>query len=152
VASGNPARADDPGEPRHHGVAAPEHIGGLVDRLINGSTVVFVWAGFNAVYTLILIGFTTTGFVGGAGGAGIQGFLMYAVFTVLIALVGVVVWRGGRRRKGLRVPPRPAVALLLAVAVGMAWLGFALGNWLSMLAAGAFLAAMILEFYPRPRP
>jgi hypothetical protein len=148
---GNPASGSDPSgdiiEPQ------PPESGeyGLVDRFVTGSTVVFIWAAFNALLAFILVGFTVSGLIGGASRAGPQGFIMYVISTVLVFLIGLVVWLNRHRRKGLREPMRPAVAVFLAVTVGVSWLGLAFGLWLAIVAAGALLAAIILEFYPRER-
>lgn len=123
-----------------------------MQRWINGWTVVFIWAVFNTLLTSILAGFTMSGFIGGAGPAGAQGFIMYAVSSTVVFLIGVAVWLGRRRRKGLRVPPRPGAALLLAVAVALGWLGLAFGIWLAIVGAVTLLAATILELYPREHP
>jgi hypothetical protein len=123
-----------------------------VERWINGSTVVFIWAVFNTLLTFILVGFTTSGFVGGASGAGAQGYIMYAISSALVFLIGLAVWLGRRRRKGLRMPIRPGTALLLAVAVALAWLGLPFGIWLAVVGTATLLAAIVLEFYPRERP
>jgi hypothetical protein len=124
---------------------------GLVDRFVTGSTVVFIWAVFNTLLTLILVGFTVSGLVGGASRVGPQGYIMYAISSVLVFLIGLVVWLTRHRRKGMREPMRPAVAVFLAVTVGVSWLGLAFGIWLAAVAGAAFLAAIILEFYPRER-
>lgn len=123
-----------------------------MDRWLSGSAVVFIWAAFNALLASILAGFTASGFIGGAGPAGAQGFIMYAISSTAVFLIGVAVWLGRRRRKGLRIPARPAAALLLATAVALAWLGLAFGIWLAILGAAPFLAAAVLELYPRERP
>jgi hypothetical protein len=125
---------------------------GLVDRWVNGSTVVFIWAVFNTLLTFILVGFTESGLIGGASGAGAQGAIMYAASSALVFLIGLAVWLGRRRRRGLRVPFRPGAALLVAVAVALAWLGLPFGIWLAVVGAVVFFAAVILELYPRERP
>jgi drug/metabolite transporter (DMT)-like permease len=132
--------------------AAGETAGISVQRWINGWTVVFIWAVFNTLLASILAGFTASGYIGGAGSAGSEGFIMYAVSATLVFLIGVVVWLGRRRQKGLRIPSRPGAALLLAVAVALAWLGLAFGVWIAIVGATAFLAAIILELYPREHP
>jgi hypothetical protein len=148
---GSPAGDSDPGfdimEPQ------PPDSGeyGLVDRFVNGSTVVFIWGVFNTLLAFILVGFTASGFVGGASRVGPQGFIMYLVSSALVFLIGVVVWLA-RRRKGLRVPLRPGAALLLAVAVALAWLGLAFGIWLAIVGAVTLFAAILFEFYPREHP
>jgi hypothetical protein len=57
-----------------------------------------------------------------------------------------------RRRAGLRVPPRPAAAVMLAVAVAVSWLGLAFGTWAPLLAIAPLVAAIVLELYPREHP
>jgi hypothetical protein len=148
---GNPASGSDPSyditEPQ------PPESGeyGLVDRFVTGSTVVFIWGIFNTLLAFILVGFTVSGLVGGASRVGPQGYIMFASSSALVFLIGLVVWLGRRRRTGLREPMRPAVAVFLALTVGMGWLGLALGIWLAVVAAAPLLAALILEFYPRER-
>jgi hypothetical protein len=152
VSSGNPASgsypSDDAIEPQ------PPDSGeyGLEDRFINGSTVVFVWAVFNTLLALILVGFTVSGFVGGAGRVGPQGYIMYAISTALVFLIGLVVWLTRHRRKGLREPVRPGAAVLLAAAAALAWLGLAFGLWLTIIGAVTLFAAFLLEVYPRAHP
>jgi hypothetical protein len=154
VSSANPASGGNPGPGREILEPRPRDSGeyGLIDRWVNGSTVVFIWAVFNAMLTLILVGFTTSGFIGGASRAGVQGFVMYAISSALVFVIGLVVWLGRRRREGLRVPLRPGAALLLAVAIALAWLGLAFGIWLTIVGAVTLFAAIILELYPRERP
>lgn len=123
-----------------------------MERWLSGTTVVLIWGAFNTVLASILAGFTASGTVGGAGPAGALAFGIYGSSTTLIFLIALVVWSGRRRQQGLRVPPRPAAALLLAVGVAMAWAGLAVGPWVAYMAAAPLLAALVLEAYPRPRP
>lgn len=119
---------------------------------MNSTTAVFLWAAFNTMNTAILAGFTASGFIGGAGPAGAQGFIMYAIASTLIFLIGLVVWAGRGRRAGLRVPPRPAAAMMLALTVAVSWIGLALGAWVTYLAFVPLVAAVVMEFYPREHP
>lgn len=123
-----------------------------MERWLTGTTVVLVWGAFNAMLAAILAGFTASGFVGGAGPAGALAFILYGASTTLVFLIAVGVWAGKRQRTGLRVPPRPGAALLLAVAVGVSWLGLAFGPWPAFLAVAPLAAAIVLELYPRERP
>lgn len=123
-----------------------------MERWFSGTSVVLIWGAFNTILAAILAGFTASGTVGGAGPAGALAFGIYASSTTLIFLIGLTVWSGRRRVPGRRVPPRPAAALLLAVAVAMAWTSLAVGPWAAYLAAGPLLAALVLELYPRTRP
>lgn len=66
-------------------------------------------------------------------------------------LIGLGVWAGRRRQRGLSVPPRPAAALLLTAGVALAWTGLAVGAWAAYVAAAPPLAALLLAFYPRGR-
>jgi hypothetical protein len=50
------------------------------------------------------------------------------------------------------VPPRPAAAVMLAVAVAVSWLGLAFGTWAPLLAIAPLVAAIVLELYPREHP
>jgi hypothetical protein len=122
-----------------------------VERWLTGTTVVLLWGAFNAMLAAILAGFTASGFVGGAGPAGALAFSLYAASTTLVFLIALVVWAGKRRRAGLRVPPRPGAAVLLAVAVAVSWLGLALGPWAAVMAVAPLTAAVVLELYPRER-
>lgn len=123
-----------------------------MERWLTGTTVVLLWGAFNAMLAAILAGFTASSFIGGAGPAGALAFSLYAISTTLVFLVALVVWAGKRRRAGLRVPPRPAAAVMLAVAVAMSWLGLAFGPWAPLLAIAPLVAAIVLELYPREHP
>ena len=123
-----------------------------MERWLTATTVVLLWGAFNAMLAAILAGFTASGFVGGAGPAGALSFILYGASTTLVFLIALAVWAGKRRRAGLRVPPRPSAALLLAVAVAMSWLGLAFGPWPALLAIAPMAAAIVSEFYPREHP
>ena len=123
-----------------------------MERWLTGTTVVLVWGGFNAILAAVLAGFTAAGIVGGAGPAGSLAFILYGVSATGVFLIALGVWAGKRRRAGVRVPPRPAVALLLAVAVAVSWVGLALGLWAVFLAAAPLAAAVVMELYPREHP
>jgi hypothetical protein len=122
-----------------------------MERWFTGTSVVLIWGGFNTVLAAVLAGFTASGTVGGAGPAGALAFVIYAASTTLVFLIGLGVWAGRRRQRGLNVPPRPGAALLLAAGVALAWTGLAVGAWAAYLAAGLLLAALVFEFYPRGR-
>jgi hypothetical protein len=122
-----------------------------MERWFTGTSVVLIWGGFNTVLAAVLAGFTASGTVGGAGPAGALAFVIYAASTTLVFLIGLGVWAGQRRQRGLNVPPRPGAALLLAAGVALAWTGLAVGAWAAYLAAGLLLTALVFEFYPRGR-
>ncbi|HVT66615.1 MAG TPA: hypothetical protein VHF26_02620, partial [Trebonia sp.] len=96
--------------------------------------------------------FTASGTVGGAGPAGALAFAIYGASTTLVFLIALGIWATRRRRRGLREPPHPGSAVLLALAVAVAWTGLAVGAWAAYMAVAALLAAAVLEFYPRDRP
>ena len=123
-----------------------------MERWLTGTTVVLVWGAFNAMLAAVLAGFTAAGIAGGAGPAGALAFILYAASTTAVFAIALGVWAGKRRRGGMRVPPRPGAALLLAVAVAMSWLGLAFGPWPAFLAAAPLAAAVVCEFYPREHP
>jgi hypothetical protein len=122
-----------------------------MDRWLTGTTVTFIWGGINAMLAAILAGFTASGFIGGAGPAGALAFILYGASTTAVFLIALLVWAGKRRRAGLRVPPRPAAALLLAGAVAVSWLALALGPWVAALAVPLLVAAVAVELYPGER-
>lgn len=123
-----------------------------MDRWLTGTTVVLLWGAFNAILAAVLAGFTAAGLVGGAGPAGALSFVLYGAATTGVFAIALVVWAGKHRRGGSRVPPRPVAAVLLAVAVAVAWLGLPFGAWPAFLALPALLAAIVCELYPRERP
>lgn len=123
-----------------------------MERLLTGTTVVLLWGAFNTMLSSILAGFTASGFDGTAGSPGALAYSLYAVSTSLVFVIAFAVWLGKRRHAGLRVPPRPGAAILLALAVGMSWLGLALGFWVTVIAAVPLVAAIVMETYPRERP
>lgn len=120
--------------------------------LTSATTVVLIWGAFNTVVALVLAGFTGSGLDGSAGKPGFMEFGIYACAATLIFLVALAVRVGRRRSRGLNQSPRAASALLLAVGVGIAWTGLAVGEWAAFLAAPLLLTALIYEFYPRVRP
>jgi hypothetical protein len=122
-----------------------------MDRWLTGTTVTFIWGGVNAILAAILAGFTASGFIGGAGPAGALAFILYGASTTAVFVIALLVWAGKRRRAGPRVPPRPAAALLLALAVAVSWLGLALGPWVTALAVPALVAVVVVELYPGER-
>lgn len=123
-----------------------------MERLYSGGGVVILWATFIGVLALLLGGFTAAGLVGGADHAGALEFSIYAVSVTGMFAIGFAIKFARSRLRGLRGSPRPASALLAALAVAMAWLGLALGEWVSVMAAAVGLAALVFEFYPRTRP
>ena len=123
-----------------------------MERWMSGWSAVIIWGAFNTVLVLILAGFTASGFIGGAGTSGILEFSLYVVSVAAIFLIGLLVWLGKRRIRGLRVPPRPAASLLLALGIALICVGLAYGWWVAMLGAAPILAALVLELYPRERP
>ncbi len=124
-----------------------------MERLFSSATgVVLLWGAFNTVLAVTLAGFTAAGIDHAAGQGGFLAFAIYAVSATLVFLVALAVWAGRRRRGAANVSPRPAAALLLAVSVGLAWLGVGIGGWMLYPAAAALLIACVYEFYPRTRP
>lgn len=123
-----------------------------MERLYSGAGVVLLWASFNAVLALILGGFTAAGLVGGADHAGALAFSIYAVSVTGVYAIGFLIQFVRSRLRGLKEPPRPASALLAALAVAMAWTGLALGEWASIMAVAVGVTALVFEFYPRTGP
>lgn len=64
-------------------------------------------------------------------------------------------WMVRRRRplaRGLRIPARPAAAVLLATGVALIWLGLPFGAWLPVVAVLPLTAALIMEISARRPP
>jgi hypothetical protein len=120
-----------------------------MERWLTATTVVLLWGAFNAILAGVLAGFTAAGLVGGAGPAGVLSFILYGAATTGVFAIALGVWAGRRRGAGTSLPPRPAAALLLAVAVAMSWLGLAFGPWIAFLAVAPLTAAVVCELYPR---
>lgn len=120
-----------------------------MERWLTATTVVLLWGAFNAILAAVLAGFTVAGIVGGAGSAGALSFILYGASATAVFVIALAVWAGKYRRPGPRVPPRPASAVLLAIAVSMSWLALAFGPWPAYLAAAPLTAALVFELYPR---
>jgi hypothetical protein len=74
----------------------------------------------------VLIGFTAA-----RSGPGLD-IVLYCAAATLVFALALLAWRAWRRNReplgrGLRVPARPAAALLLAAAVVLIWLGLPFG-------------------------
>jgi hypothetical protein len=78
----------------------------MMDRWLTGTTVTFVWGGFNAILAAVLAAFTASGFADGAGPAGALAFILYGAATTAVFLIALLIWAAKWRRAGLRVPPR----------------------------------------------
>ncbi len=121
----------------------------MMDRLFTAPAVVFFWGVLNALMTGLLIGFVVSGF-----GGSMTVVAIYASATGLVFLLALLTWLARRRRRqaaarGLRLPPRPAAALMLAIAFTLLWLGLPFGEWVPMLAAGPLIAAIMMEISAR---
>jgi hypothetical protein len=100
------------------------------------------------VLVAILVGFTAV-----RSGLGLD-IVLYAASAALVFAVAVAVWLTRRRdgqplARGLRLPSRPAAALLLAVGVALIWLGLPFGAWLPMAAAVPLVGALAMEIAAR---
>ena len=123
-----------------------------MERWLSGTSVVLIWGALNTILAAVLAGFTAAGRVGGAGPAGALAFAIYAASATLVFLIALAVWAGRRGLRGLKQPPRPATAVMLALAVAMAWIALAVGPWAAYMAAAPLLVALVLEVYPRTSP
>src|SRR5205814_4768371 len=104
-----------------------------VERGLSAAAVVAIWGIFNMVLVAVLIGFTAV-----RSGPGLD-IVLYAASAALVFAVAAAVWLARHRdrqplARGLRLPSRPAAALLLAVGVALIWLGLPFGAWLPMVA------------------
>jgi hypothetical protein len=117
-----------------------------MERRLSPAAVVVIWGIANVVLAAVLAGFTV------AKSAGLLVIDLYCASAAIVFGVAVLVWLARRRRplaRGLRVPARPAAALLLAVGVALIWLGLAFGAWLPIIAVVPLAAALILELSAR---
>jgi hypothetical protein len=123
-----------------------------MERLLSGPVVVAVWGLMNVVALALLAGFLGAGFLGD-----MVELYIYIGSALLVFLLALLAWLARRRRRqalarGLTVPPRPASALMLALAFTLVWLGLPFGMWVPILAAFPLGAAALMEFYARLGP
>jgi hypothetical protein len=107
-------------------------------------TVVALWAAMLGLLVALDAGFGNNTVVLEVSGSS-AGFVFLLAGTV---------WLDRRLRPDrgyLRQPTRVGSVVLFAVAVTLAWLGFAFGAWLMMVAAVPFIAAVGLEAAARRR-
>lgn len=120
-----------------------------MERRFSPAAVVVIWGIANLLLAAVLAGFTV------AKSVGLLVIDLYCASAALVFGVAVLVWLVRRRRplaRGLRVPARPAAALLLAVGVALIWLGLPFGAWLPIIAVMPLTAALILELTARRAP
>jgi hypothetical protein len=113
-----------------------------VERRFSAAAVVVIWGISNLLLAAVLTGYTV------AKSTGMHVVDLYAAAVGLVLLIALLAWLVRRRRplaRGLRVPARPAAAVLLAPGVALIWLGLPLGAWLPMVAVMPLTAALILE-------
>jgi hypothetical protein len=118
-----------------------------MERTFSAAVVVLIWGVMNALMVALLAGFVTSGF-----GGGMFVVAVYCASAGLVFLVALLVWLGQRWQpwlRGLRVPPRPASALLLAAGAALIWLALPFGSWVAMLAVFPLGAAAIMEITAR---
>jgi hypothetical protein len=110
--------------------------------------VVAIWGIANAALIAVLIGF-----VAARSGPGLD-IALYCASAALVFALALLAWLARRRdrepfERGLRVPARPAAAVLLAAGVALIWLGLPFGAWLPMAAVVPLTAALIMEIAAR---
>lgn len=120
-----------------------------MERLFSAPVVVAIWGLMNALMAALLLGFVSAGL-----GGSMVVVEIYGAAAALVFLLAVLVWLARRRRReamerGLRLPPRPASALMLALAFALLWLGLPFGMWLPILAFLPFSAAVMMEIAAR---
>ena len=120
-----------------------------MERLFSAPVVVAIWGLMNALMVALLLGFVSAGL-----GGSMVVVEVYGAATGLVFLLAVLVWLARRRhrqamQRGLRLPRRPASALLLALAFALLWLGLAFGMWLPILAFLPLSAAVMMEIAAR---
>jgi hypothetical protein len=123
-----------------------------MERLFSAPAVVAIWGLMNVVALALLAGFLGAGFLGD-----MVELYIYIGSALLVLLLALFAWLARRRRRdglsrGLTVPPRPASALMLALAFTLVWLGLPFGMWVPMLAALPLGAAALMELYARLGP
>lgn len=119
-----------------------------VERRFSAPVVVAIWGIANTVLVAVLVGFTAA-----RSGPGLD-IVLYAASASLVFALALLAWLARRRDReplgrGLRIPARPAAALLLAVGVALIWLGLPFGGWLPMAAVAPLTAALIMEISAR---
>lgn len=120
-----------------------------MEKWMSPTTVLLFWGGLISLLATLLAGFTASGLDGTAGTPGALEFTIYAASATIVFFVALAVWLARHRLRGLKEPPRPASALLLALGVATAWTGLALGTWAADTAVAFGVAALVYEFYPR---
>jgi hypothetical protein len=104
--------------------------------------VVLIWAALLAVLVATGAGF----------GNSVPVLEISGSSVALVLLLAAVVWLDRRLRPArwyFRQPTRIGGVVMLAVSAALAWLGFAFGAWLMMIAAVPFIAAVGLEISAR---
>jgi hypothetical protein len=119
-----------------------------VERRFSAPVVVAIWGIANAALIAVLIGF-----VAARSGPGLD-IALYCASAALVFALALLAWLARRRdrepfERGLRVPARPAAAVLLAAGVALIWLGLPFGAWLPMAAVVPLTAALIMEIAAR---
>jgi hypothetical protein len=123
-----------------------------MERLFSAPAVVALWGLMNALMVALLLGFVSAGL-----GGSMVVVEVYGAATGLVFVLAGLTWLARRRRRqpmerGLRLPPRPASAVLLALAFMLLWLGLAFGVWLPILAFLPFSGAVMMEIAARRHP
>lgn len=108
------------------------------------ATVVFGWAGFNAILTAVMFAY----------GEALEFIGLYAAGVVLTVVVGLFVLRAARHPGGprWRLPAGSRSAGLLALAAILFGVGFLFTHWLSYLALFPLLLAAFTFTRERVRP
>ena len=119
-----------------------------MERRLSAAAVVAIWGIFNVALIAVLIGFTAA-----RSGPGLD-IVLYCASATLVFALALLAWLARRRHgeplgRGLRVPARPAAAVLLAAGIALIWLGLPFGAWLPMAAVAPLTAALIMEIAVR---
>jgi uncharacterized protein (TIGR03382 family) len=118
-----------------------------VERRFSPAVVVAIWGIANTALIVLV------GFIAVRSGPGLN-IVLYAASATLVFALALLAWLVRRRHSrplalGLRLPPRPAATVLLAVGAALIWLGLPFGAWLALSAVVPLTAALMLEISAR---
>jgi hypothetical protein len=97
------------------------------------AVVIAVWALFNALLAVLLLGFRNSS---------VQILSWVAVVSTLLVIVALALRSADRRER--RLPEASAGALVLAIAIALLVLGAGVGLWAALVGAGLAVVALVV--------